>query len=432
MKELLSVISAYERVAAHAERTALATVIEVVGSAYRRPGARMLVTESGNTVGSVSGGCLERDVIDHCIQAIASRQTTLLKYDTSHDDDDVLGSGNGCAGSILISVEPLEPSWETNPLLCIKEHLLTDERNGSNEFVLVSVTHATASSVHAISLRGIFTAHSDTVRINRHGNLQTVHDAIPAVHDASAQKHVEKLLQNNDECEKSEAALDVLLEIFVNKIVAPGTLLASFANGLAQALEQDIDIVSSSNKAQLRTYMLGEERIDFFIEKIAAPPRLIIFGAGHDAPALAELAHNVGMRVTVIDHRKAFADAARFPDAESVIAYRPEDEASWPQVNSDSFCVVMSHNLLVDKVVLSKLLQHELPYLGVLGPKLRTEKILQQLRQEGHAIAADKQEQLRCLSWQRFKQYLPDVKPVSCAIAQNQYTILQHQPRRPR
>jgi xanthine/CO dehydrogenase XdhC/CoxF family maturation factor len=358
MKELLTVIAAYKKATAKAERAALACVIEITGSAYRRPGARMLVTESVDTVGSVSGGCLERDVIDHCLKAIASGQSGLLKYDTSHDDDDLLGSGNGCAGSILISVERLEPEPNTNPLLCIEDHLMPEQSNGVNEFVLVSVTHATAQLTQAISLRQV----------------------VPV----GSAKHLSSSVESN---------IAVELEQFSNKILHSAEL-ASFARGLTEALDQDVKSLRSTTKTLLRTYLLGDERIDFFIERIATPPRLLIFGAGHDAPALAELAHNVGMRVTVIDHRKAFADKARFPNAERVIAFRPEDPSSWPQIDCDSHCVVMSHNLLVDKVVLSKLLQHELSYLGVLGPKMRTEKIIQLLLQDGHILATNWHEQM--------------------------------------
>ena len=63
MKELREVIRGYREARERGEACALATVVRVRGSAYRRPGARMLVTASGETVGGVSGGCLEVVVV---------------------------------------------------------------------------------------------------------------------------------------------------------------------------------------------------------------------------------------------------------------------------------------------------------------------------------------------------------------------------------
>ena len=62
MNELRAIVEAFGRARERGERAALATVVSVEGSAYRRPGARMIVTESGETAGAISGGCLERDV----------------------------------------------------------------------------------------------------------------------------------------------------------------------------------------------------------------------------------------------------------------------------------------------------------------------------------------------------------------------------------
>ncbi|MBX9723231.1 MAG: XdhC/CoxI family protein [Candidatus Obscuribacterales bacterium] len=244
IKELRAIINAYNEAQSRAELSALATVDSVTGSAYRRPGARMLVTANGETFGSVSGGCLERDVIEQCLKLIDASNNSIaaapqiLEYDTSHDDDIVLGSGTGCPGMIRISIELIEANSKPE---CISK-----------------VEH-----------------------------------------------------------------------------------------------------------------------------EIALAPILFVFGAGHDAPALAELAQSVGMQVSVFDHRKAFADESRFPKGTTVTHYRPEDLESWPIVSDHSCCVVMAHNFLVDKQVLSVLLESNCQYLGAMGPKRRTERILNELKQEG-------------------------------------------------
>ena len=91
----------------------------------------MLVIDDGSTVGSVSGGCLERAVVEQCLAAIATKEFMLLDYDTSHDDDIVLGTGSGCPGSVQIFVEALEDASPHNPLLIFQERLGLDWLPGS-------------------------------------------------------------------------------------------------------------------------------------------------------------------------------------------------------------------------------------------------------------------------------------------------------------
>ncbi len=85
---------------------AIATVIHVDGSAYRRPGARMLINENGDWHGGISGGCLEGDMLKKAQMSIFSNQNKLVKYDTREDDPFELGIGLGCNGLIEILISP--------------------------------------------------------------------------------------------------------------------------------------------------------------------------------------------------------------------------------------------------------------------------------------------------------------------------------------
>lgn len=85
---------------------AIATVIHVDGSAYRRPGARMLINESGDWHGGISGGCLEGDMLKKAQMSMFSNQNKLVKYDTREDDPFELGVGLGCNGLIEILISP--------------------------------------------------------------------------------------------------------------------------------------------------------------------------------------------------------------------------------------------------------------------------------------------------------------------------------------
>jgi xanthine dehydrogenase accessory factor len=105
VKELLEICAALQRLGD--EPCALATVINVEGSAYRQPGARMLLTPNGNSWGMVSGGCLESDVMDHARRVLESGHAQTVRYDSTSDDDIVFGTGLGCNGIVDVFVEPV-------------------------------------------------------------------------------------------------------------------------------------------------------------------------------------------------------------------------------------------------------------------------------------------------------------------------------------
>jgi len=85
---------------------ALATVVSVEGSSYRRPGARMLISETGETSGVLSGGCLERDVCERAQKVMRTGTPVVVRYDTTNKDDVVWGLGLGCNGVIDVLIEP--------------------------------------------------------------------------------------------------------------------------------------------------------------------------------------------------------------------------------------------------------------------------------------------------------------------------------------
>jgi len=87
-------------------RAALATVVRISGSAYRRPGAKLLVDEGGSTSGGVSGGCLEADVREIALEVLRTGTPRLRHYDTGSDDSKVWGLGLACEGSVDVFVQP--------------------------------------------------------------------------------------------------------------------------------------------------------------------------------------------------------------------------------------------------------------------------------------------------------------------------------------
>lgn len=103
MNELQRIVKAWK--AEPGAQFVLATIVRTEGSSYRRPGAHMLVLPNGETVGSISGGCLERDVITHAEKIRGSGKAVLLSYDTTSEEDVFMGVGLGCKGVIEILLE---------------------------------------------------------------------------------------------------------------------------------------------------------------------------------------------------------------------------------------------------------------------------------------------------------------------------------------
>ena len=108
MSEITDVLDALESLRAQRQRMALATIVAVRGSTYRRPGARLLVPEDGAPIGNISGGCLEGDVADLARVVMQEGRARLAGWDLTADDDDVWGLGLGCNGAIEVFIEPAD------------------------------------------------------------------------------------------------------------------------------------------------------------------------------------------------------------------------------------------------------------------------------------------------------------------------------------
>src|SRR5688500_14346256 len=112
LKELQKIADEVDRARAAGKAVALATVVGIEGSAYRLPGARMLIVDGKWVAGSISGGCLEDDVVLRAREAVAKNEPSVALYDTTSDDDVVFGVGLGCKGIITILIEPIRPPGE--------------------------------------------------------------------------------------------------------------------------------------------------------------------------------------------------------------------------------------------------------------------------------------------------------------------------------
>lgn len=120
MKELQDIVTAFDKAEKEGKQTALATVVHVEGSSYRRAGARMLITDDGQLTGAISGGCLEGDALRKARLVMAQNKPMLVTYDTTDDDDAKFGVGLGCNGIIHILIEPIFTEKQDNPIELFK------------------------------------------------------------------------------------------------------------------------------------------------------------------------------------------------------------------------------------------------------------------------------------------------------------------------
>ncbi len=121
MKEIRNIIASYEAVDWTKDKAALATVVSVEESAYRRIGARMFVKSSGDWIGGISGGCLEGDALKRAQIAIHKDTASVVVYDTMDDDAHQIGVGLGCNGRIEVLFVPVDPTDKHNPVEQLKE-----------------------------------------------------------------------------------------------------------------------------------------------------------------------------------------------------------------------------------------------------------------------------------------------------------------------
>ena len=116
MKEIRAIVGAYKYIDLSKTKAALATVVGIEGSSYRRTGARMLVLDDGQYLGGISGGCLEGDALRRAQKAIAADTSSVIPYDTLQEDSHQIGIGLGCQGIIHVLFTPLHPEDSSNPV----------------------------------------------------------------------------------------------------------------------------------------------------------------------------------------------------------------------------------------------------------------------------------------------------------------------------
>jgi xanthine/CO dehydrogenase XdhC/CoxF family maturation factor len=279
----------------------LATVVKVSGSAYRSPGARMLITENGARTGSISGGCLEGDVLKKAWWLTGERPAAVRVYDNSSEEEAIWEFGLGCNGVVHVLLE----RWPAGAKPLTVE-LLEACRTGPVGGVLASVI--------------------------------------------GGERVGEKLALFPDGRVVSEIGSKAWEE-----------QIAGWARGALEATESRVEEID------------GHE---IFVEYVAPPLPLLIVGAGQDALPLIRFAKELGWQVTVVDGHSNQARPEHFPLADRVVVCDPSDPLAGLAINANTCAVVMSHSYSQDEAFVRALLPLPIRYLGVLGPRKRTDRML--------------------------------------------------------
>jgi xanthine dehydrogenase accessory factor len=137
--------------------------------------------------------------------------------------------------------------------------------------------------------------------------------------------------------------------------------------------------------------LLGTEQSGFheifgrtvFCDVFSPPPQLVLLGAGEDARPLARLAADLGFRVVVVDRRPGYLTAERFPSAARLVESDGAELLERLALDDASYAIVMTHNFADDAAYLKALLGTPAAYIGMLGPRQRTERIVRNVSAAG-------------------------------------------------
>ena len=288
---------------------ALATVIETAGSTYSKAGHRILISESGDYQGLVSGGCLEGDLAAHARQVMSTGIATCITYDMRDEADELFGLGVGCNGLLRILLQCLSPVDDYQPFTAISEVLLGTEAG----------------------LCGLLV-----------------------------------------DCPADPALAGKSL------VLAAGRL---HHTGLSPALSAAISSLAATLKpaAGLHRFTQEGQMLQALVAPLYPVPRLLVLGAGLDAIPQVTLADTLGWRVSVADHRPAYLARDGFGAAEYTLCAPAAELAQRLPLATFSAVVVMSHHLATDRVYLQQLCASTIPYIGLLGPQARRDRLLQDL-----------------------------------------------------
>lgn len=288
---------------------ALATVVHVENSSYRRSGARMLIAADGSWTGGISGGCLEGDTLRKAQHSMLEGKPTIVRYDTRDGDPNQIGVGLGCNGLIDVLITPLQTETDGGPVAMLKRCVATRQAH-----VLITVIRAPNSAVVG---KCIFATAAD--------------------------------------------------------YELPSTIETSAAEALRYAVKQ----VKFTKKSKAVTIDQQSGTLKFFIEYLPPPIALYICGNNYDIRPLAYIADYIGWTLHLVANPLQVEK-----DVYELAASVQHPDKELPALDHYSAIVLMAHDLVRDTANLKKALASAAGYIGILGPKKRSDQMLAAMKEE--------------------------------------------------
>jgi xanthine dehydrogenase accessory factor len=218
--------------------------------------------------------------------------------------------------------------------------------------------------------------------------------------DPSSERHPINLLKQAS-AQRSKAVLVTLFSLKEREQIGTQFLLfndnsisKNVSDNLPRALFDDVTKVMESETPLITSCAIKERTISAFIEYLAPEVKLVIIGAGNDAIPLTEMANVLGWNIVVLDGRSNYAAACRFPKANKVIVAKPREVLTHMEVDQQTVFLLLTHNYNYDSEVLSLLLHQQTRYIGILGPKKKHQRMLEDLEEKGHIISQEQRSKI--------------------------------------
>lgn len=321
--EITDVLQATEDLFGRGEKMALATIVAVRGSTYRRPGARLLVPETGELIGNISGGCLEGDVQQLAVDIMAGGKARLVDFDLTADDEAVWGWGLGCNGAVELYIEPPDKAVE----------VAGDLRRALEEEREIAVVTVLEGDVEGVERGSRLLVHPDGRRERTLGN--------GAADDAAA-----------------AAALAALeRETSVKEDIAVGP------EGEAGTMTAFVEVLEPS------------------------PRLVICGAGHDAIPVARYAKELGWRTVVIDDRERFLNEERFGPGIEFIALERPVEAAARAGADRRTYVLVMSHNYLRDKDYIASFLGTDVAYIGSLGPRKRLDSVITDLAKEGVEVS---------------------------------------------
>jgi xanthine dehydrogenase accessory factor len=312
------IVDAAARMRRQREPHLVATVVRVHGPVYRRPGARMLLTQFRWLTASATGSYLEGDIAKHGWSATQGGRAVVLAFDARRDadasDDDLRSAlGLGSDGSVEVLIERAGTAGRIDPLEVASECLRSQTRG---------------------AIATVIASRSAGVVVGR--RVAIIAGAEPRC------------------------------DVFDDEL-------------LRTAMIADARAAIATGTSSNRTYATAQGRVDVLVEAVLPPPRLFVLGTGHDAIPIVQLAHNLGWDVAVCTDESRVGTRQRFCLADEILVGSPAELAARIDACDRAVAIVMNHEVDLDRDQLGMLLCTSACYIGVHGPRARTSQLLADL-----------------------------------------------------